>query len=161
MKTTISLAALAAVLALSGCASTIVTDFTQRSPGANTFAPIPALSGVRCGEKLRAHEITLKNMGAALVYKNGAVFAETFSGGASSPATIELVSARVDEALEPSWVIDKKQLRYTVTVAVESHGQKHVLTATGVGAAMGPDGAMREAVQKVAADLAAQVRAVL
>lgn len=161
MKTKLPLVALAAVLVLSGCAGTIVTDFTQRSPGTNAFAPIPALSAVKCGEKLRAHEITLKNMGSALVYKNGAVFAETFSGGDSAPATVELVNARVDEAMEPGWVLDKKQLRYTVTVAVESRGQKHILTATGFGAAMGPDGAMREAVQKVTADLAAQVKAVL
>jgi hypothetical protein len=159
MKTP-TLAMLCAAL-LAGCASApIVTNFSAPAKG-QPVTVSTVLSNVQCGDKLREHEITLRNMGTSLLYKNGSVFAQAFTGGADAPAKIELVTARVDQALTPSLVIDKTQLTYVVTVEVTSGGRKQVLTATGVGAALGPEPAMRQALQNVANDLAAQVRAAL
>ena len=160
MKTKLlSVVGLAAVLVLAGC-TTVQVDPTKEGKSAVgvNLTPVPQ---VTASPQLVARTDTVKNM-AQLVFSTGKVFGEVFPGGEGARGRMELISASCDEMVTESWLVGKTNLTYTVTVSLDLDGRRHVLTARGTGTTHHSyPNAMREAVERAAAELAGQVRALL
>lgn len=147
-------------LALGGCST--VTKFDPTTDGKpTTGTDLSPIQEINAGALLRDRNESIKNLGT-LVFPTGKVFANVFTGTATSRGTIELITADLQEISSESWVISETKLVYTVSVALDLDGRRHLLTATGTGSThLSYPNAMREAAEKTVSHLAAQVRALL
>lgn len=151
---------LVGVLALTGCVTVVHVDPTTEGRAA-TGVDLSPVNQISASPALLAHTDSVNNL-ATLVFSTGKIFGQVFTGGADARGRLELISAHCEEMTSESWLIGKTNLTYSITVALDLDGRRHVLTATGTGSTHHsyPD-AMREAVEKATANLAAQTRAVL
>lgn len=147
----------AAVFTLAGCVTNAPMDLS-RSGRESLLTSADRLAGVRPSLALATREDTLNQMGHTYRVQTGKVLREIFSGGAGAPAMADLVDATLTQQFSSGWT--KATVTYAATIRLKDARGERTFTARATAETMWTvDRAAREAVERVALDLARQIRA--
>lgn len=146
----------AVVLALAGCVTHAPMDLT-RSGRESLLTPADRLVAVRPSLALATREDTLNQMGNTYRVQTGKVLREVFTGGDAAPAVADLVDASLSHQFSSG--LTKATVTYAATMRLRDARGERTFTARATAETMWTvDRAAREAVERVALDLARQIR---
>lgn len=147
----------AVLLALAGCVTNAPMDLT-RSGRESLLTPADRLAAVRPSLALATREDTLNQMGNTYRVQTGKVLREVFAGGDAAPAVAELVDASLTHQFSSG--LTKATVTYAATIRLRDARGERTFTARATAETMWTvDRAAREAVERVALDLARQIAA--
>jgi hypothetical protein len=155
---------LAIALAFAGCVGGPAAINPTEAPRKSLISPNNTMPDVRLSAPLASLQNEIKSVGIPFRSETGKALSQIFSGGPEAKTEIDLVnSSMTASSSDFALLLNKTQVFFTLSISVRgSDGSKHILNATGMGTTTGFVAlAIREAIERAAIDLAAQIRASL